>query len=86
MATTWVKQGWEAILRKAIAALLGKDWKLILVKASELMNSDLPGKEKRQIVYNAVVEAGSDAVFWLIYAGIEVAVGILVASQDKTVE
>ena len=86
MANTMIQQGWQALLRKAIAALLGKDWKVILTKASELMHSDLSGKEKRQIVYDAVVEAGSDAVFWLIYAGIEVAVGILVASQDKTVD
>ena len=75
---------WMALLNQAIRALLSKDWDAIVVQVYNLLYSQLPGDQKRQIVFETLRSAGVSAASWLVYAGIEIAYGAMKAKFDET--
>lgn len=72
---------WTALLYKAIQALLAKDWNSVTYQVGALMQSNIPGSQKRQIVFDTLRSFGIDAASWLLYAAIELAYGQLKEKQ-----
>lgn len=64
-----------ALLEKTIAALLAGDWGQVKAWVETYMMADLPGEEKRRIVFEQLRKLGVDCATWLLYAAIEVAYG-----------
>ena len=76
-----MKSLWTALLYKAMQALFAKDWNSIVSQVQALLNSDIPGEQKRQIVFDTLRSFGIDAASWLLYAAIELAYGKLKEKQ-----
>lgn len=72
-----MKSLWTALLYKAIQAILKKDWNSVTFQVGKLMDSSIPGEQKRQIVFDTLRGFGIDAASWLLYAAIELAYGKL---------
>ena len=73
-----MKSFWLALLQKAIQALLSKEWGVILNEVESLvMDREMSGAEKRELVFVLLRACGSQAATWLLYAGIEIAYGKL---------
>ena len=76
-----MKSLWTALLYKAMQALFAKDWNSIVSQVRALLNSNIPGAQKRQIVFDTLRSFGIDAASWLLYAAIELAYGKLKEKQ-----
>ncbi len=76
-----MKSFWIALAKKAVAAYFDKDWNSIVSQVQALLNSDIPGEQKRQIVFDTLRSFGIDAASWLLYAAIELAYGNLKEKQ-----
>lgn len=72
---------WTALLYKSIQALFAKDWNSIVAQVRALLNSSIPGEQKRQIVFNTLRSFGINAASWFLYAAIELAYGQLKEKQ-----
>lgn len=64
-----------ALLEKTIAALLAGNWGQVKAWVESYMRSDLPGDQKRQLVFEQLRKLGVDSATWLLYAAIEIAYG-----------
>ena len=78
-----MKSFWTTLLQKAIAALLAKDWDLVVSSVYLLTSADTPGEQKRERVYLILREAGVSVAAWLLYAAIEIAYGQIKIQLEK---
>jgi len=68
----------------AIKALLGSDWWIkVRQSVNDLANVEIPGEEKRAMVFTAIKEAGFGMASWLLNLAIEIAVAVLMDKIDK---
>lgn len=74
---------WTALLQKAIAALLHKDWDAVVSSVYLLTGAAIPGEQKREQVFIMLREAGVSVATWLLYAAIEIAYGQLKIKLEK---
>ena len=72
-----MKAIWLALLERALAALLARDWRDVKDAVALLLDAEIPGEEKRRKVFARLRRDGSQAATWLLYAAIEVAYGRL---------
>jgi len=72
---------WIGMLRQAIQRILKHDWKTIITEVGNMMDSDMPGKEKKEYVFSLLREYGIACATWLLYAAIDIAYGKL---KDET--
>jgi len=75
---------WKAVLRKAIAKLLGLNWADVQDVVRALMDSTLSGPEKRILALQQLKFAGVNVATWLLSAAIEVAYGEQRERMDAT--
>lgn len=73
---------WKAVLRKAIAKLLGLNWADVQEVVRALMDSTLSGPEKRILALQQLKFAGVNVATWLLSAAIEVVYGELKEKTD----
>ena len=78
-----MKNFWIALLQKAIAALLAKDWDAVVSSVYLLIGADIPGEQKREQVYLMLRDAGVSVASWLLYAAIEIAYGQIKIQLEK---
>lgn len=71
---------WMLLLRRAMDGLLNGCWTEIQRLVLELTYSELPGEEKRRLVFRQCRVLGMTASTWLIHTAIEIAYGLL---QEK---
>lgn len=74
---------WMALLQKAIAALVYKDWDAVVSNVYSMVGSDVPGEQKREQVFLILRDAGVQVATWLLYAAIEIAYGQLKLKLEK---
>lgn len=75
---------WKAVLRKAIAKLLGLKWADVQEVVRALMDSTLSGTEKRILALQQLKFSGVNVATWLLSAAIEVAYGEQRERMDAT--
>jgi predicted ArsR family transcriptional regulator len=69
------------MLRQAVQRILKSDWQTIIKEVSNMMDSELPGKEKKEVVFSLLREYGVACATWLLYAAIDIAYGKLKDEQ-----
>lgn len=62
-----------ALLEKTIAAIMSKDWDLLKTEVQHLLDKDIPGEEKHQIVLKNMYEFGSAFATWFLDIAIKMA-------------
>lgn len=62
-----------ALLERTIAAILAKDWNLVLYRVHWLMNADLSGEDKHRRVIEELRSMGNTLATWLLDIAIKAA-------------
>lgn len=62
-----------ALLEKTIAAIMSKDWELLKSEVQRLLDKDIPGEEKHQIVLKNMYDFGSVFAGWFLDIAIKMA-------------